>query len=537
MASITGTLTWTDGQPLGDAVACLLPLNAIPPASGIWEIADCAAGAPGDPYAGSPYAVSDATGAYVIHGLRAGTYQMHFFDFQWPARFFDQPHADTITLTTGNTRGGINAALRPAGYIAGTVHAPNDSMLENADVRLYRPGATGWWWFQSARSDEAGRYTFQTVISDTYAVGFFDPLGRFAPDYHEGSETLDDARDFQVPDGALAAHIDGRLVAGGALVGRVLAQGTPLSGVEVSLYLRGTEWLTQTITDDQGYYAFAGLGIESHVIYARDPAGKLAVASTAPFTISAGTVLPLPDLSLISALQLGETVLFTTTGTVFGPNHAPVRGAKVTLFRVQGLRARVAGWDAEPFTCPSRASTAQWGNLAPTTGAVFAHPTAEGLIPAVNPQITGQSGEFGWVLPPGCWFVRVEAAGYAPGVSALAGAPPRVFGLDVALTPLPIATPTQTPTPTRTPTPTSTPKSTPAASRTPTATPTLTQVPAPTQTSTGGATATSTAISTATSTASSTPTPIPSTSTPGGATPDAQTPTPDLRVLLPVVQK
>ncbi len=122
-------------------------------------------------------------------------------------------------------------------------------------------------------------------------------------------------------------------------------------------------------------------------------------------------------------------------------------GATVTLFKVPGLRARIFGWDAEPFTCASAASLADppvWDTAAPVNGTIFACPAAEGLEPAVNPQLTGDSGAFDWVLPPGCWFVRVTADGYEPGQSALAGAPPRIAGLDVVLVPLP-ATPTLTP--------------------------------------------------------------------------------------------
>ena len=210
------------------------------------------------------------------------------------------------------------------------------------------------------------------------------------------------------------------------------------------------------------------------------------------------------------------------------------------LYKVPGARARVFAWDAEPFTCPSAASLADpplWDTPAPAEGTVFAYAAAEELEPAVNPQLTDASGAFGWKLPPGCWFVRVEA-GYASGVSAVAGAPPRIAGLDVVLPPPSTSTPTITPTPTRTPTSTSTP------TPTRTAAPTATRTPLPNATATGMATAAPTAsataasTSTATSTAAVTPAPSPSTPTPGGvSTPDAVTPTPNMRVLLPVVQK
>lgn len=543
LAAITGTVTLTDGSALPDIYACLRPAEAAAPPSGLWQVTDCLA-----------YGLSGADGVYKVVGLPAGSYHMVFFDPHWPPRFFDQAfdqqpsaaQATVIALGAGEPRGNVNATLRPAGYIAGTAKAPDSSVLENVDVRLYRRTGDDWWWFQSARTNEAGLYTFQTVISDTYRVGFFDPLGRYAPEYHAGLETFDDATDFWVPYGAHVPNIDGVLLPGGAVTGTVIAGNAALAGAEVSLFARGTEWLTQTTTDAFGAFAFSGLGLETHTVYARDTAGVYTPASSAPFTVTAGGILSLPEIELLPAPTLVATTPVTTTGHVSTTEGTPVAGAVVTLYKAPGLRARVFDWDAEPFTCPSAASLADpplWDTAASAVGAVFAYPAAEGLDAAVNPQLTDASGAFGWVLPPGCWFVRVEA-GYASGVSALAGAPPRIADLNVLLPPPPTPTPTLTPMPTSTPT--RTPSATSTATPTRTVAPTATRTPLPNPTVIGMATAAPTATATstptpsvtATSTATATPTPIPSTPTPGGgSTPDALTPTPDMRVLLPVVQK
>ncbi len=538
VSAITGTVTYLDGSMPGHIYACLLPAGAVAPPSGIWQTTDCVESS----------AVEG--GAYKINGLYAGAYHVVFFDTEWPPRYFDQafehqpsiPLGSVIDLAAGETRGDVNAMLRPAGYVAGAAKAPDGSLLENVDVRLYRPGAVGWWWFQSARTDEAGRYAFQTMVPVTYTVGFFDPQGRYAPDYHASAETLIDATSIITDDGPYQPNIDGILRLGGSVNGGITAGGAPLAGAEVGLYLRETEWLTQTTTDALGAFAFSGLGLETHTVYARDTAGEYTPASSAPFTVTAGGTLSLPGIELLPAPTLVATTPPPTTGHVSTTEGAPISGTVVTLYKVPGLRARAAMWDAEPFTCASAASLeegAPWSDPAPTAGAIFAYPATEGLT-SVNPQLTGEDGAFGWKLPPGCWFVRVEAS-YASGISAIAGAPPRIAGLDVVLPPPP-PTPTLTPMPTLTPTRTPTSTSTPTATRTPTPTATRTPLPNPTATDTATAaptaSATSTSTNTAISTAAATPAPSPSTPTPGGvSTPDAVTPTPDLRVLLPVVQK
>jgi hypothetical protein len=45
-------------------------------------------------------------------------------------------------------------------------------------------------------------------------------------------------------------------------------------------------------------------------------------------------------------------------------------------------------------------------------------------------------GYYGWDVSEGCWYVTVEAAGYAPLTSPVVGVPPEVTDLHLALTPV-----------------------------------------------------------------------------------------------------
>ena len=91
-----------------------------------------------------------------------------------------------------------------------------------------------------------------------------------------------------------------------------------------------------------------------------------------------------------------------------------------------------------------------WSQAAPTD---LGQPVDEGVDsglaaqtnPAINPQWTGSDGRFIWQAPPGCWYVRVEAEGYATTFSPVIGTSDGLTDLNIALQPwqylyLPIVT-------------------------------------------------------------------------------------------------
>ena len=55
------------------------------------------------------------------------------------------------------------------------------------------------------------------------------------------------------------------------------------------------------------------------------------------------------------------------------------------------------------------------------------------INPQANPQRTGSEGRYAWDVVEGCWFVVVEAAGYATVVSPLVGVPPAVTDLNLQM--------------------------------------------------------------------------------------------------------
>ena len=118
----------------------------------------------------------------------------------------------------------------------------------------------------------------------------------------------------------------------------------------------------------------------------------------------------------------------------------PVVGATVTLYNVPGWLPRTGPTDTRPNTCESNNSkdpSAPWSQPAPTELGVVANPDVPPIFsPLVSYQQTNSAGYYGWDVSEGCWYVTVDAEGYAPRVSPVVGVPPEVTDLDLALTPI-----------------------------------------------------------------------------------------------------
>ena len=118
----------------------------------------------------------------------------------------------------------------------------------------------------------------------------------------------------------------------------------------------------------------------------------------------------------------------------------PIVGAKVTLYRVPNTLPDLPGQPHDCRTIDTRDGN-DWSGLPTATlsSGVAIDPLADSLNdiqqinPQANPQRTGSEGRYAWDVVEGCWFVVVEAAGYATVVSPLVGVPPAVTDLNLQM--------------------------------------------------------------------------------------------------------
>ncbi len=118
----------------------------------------------------------------------------------------------------------------------------------------------------------------------------------------------------------------------------------------------------------------------------------------------------------------------------------PISNAVVTLHRLPNALPDLPGQRRDCRIVSTRGGT-DWNALpaAEVASGVAIDPLADALNdrqqinPQANPQITGSEGRYAWDVVEGCWFVVVEAAGYATKVSPVVGVPPAVTDLHLQL--------------------------------------------------------------------------------------------------------
>ncbi|MBX3015943.1 MAG: hypothetical protein KF832_30765 [Caldilineaceae bacterium] len=124
----------------------------------------------------------------------------------------------------------------------------------------------------------------------------------------------------------------------------------------------------------------------------------------------------------------------------------PIKNATVTLYRVPNALPDLPGQTRDCRTVDTRGGSS-WNHLpsAEITSGIAIDPLTDALNgmqqinPQANPQLTGSEGRYAWDVVEGCWFIIVEAAGYARKISPLVGVPPAVTDLHLALAPASLA--------------------------------------------------------------------------------------------------
>jgi uncharacterized repeat protein (TIGR01451 family) len=165
----------------------------------------------------------------------------------------------------------------------------------------------------------------------------------------------------------------------------------------------GIEHVASRIAAEDGYYYGQGHYTVSEIreVYAGDPATQTIVNYMNDLAESAGQAGNFNENFNIYIDPAGYIYDITTGNRISGAN--------VWLQRPDG--------------------TGDWENV--PTGQ-----TPALMIPDINPQITGNDGQYQWDVLEGSYRVHVEAFGYYPANSSVVSIPPLVTDLHVGLTPI-----------------------------------------------------------------------------------------------------
>jgi hypothetical protein len=219
-------------------------------------------------------------GAYSIPNLAPGQYLVNFgcggfqaYANQW---FGVAPGAgapELVSAGPGRT-GGIDGVLRPAGTISGVVTSNSGHPLEGICVATPRIGqpasivssASG---LTEAITDSRGAYQIAGLAGGSYLVQFSPCAGAFkyAEQWYRDKASIASATIVRVRAGKTTRGIDGRLVVGGSISGRVVdVAAKPLRNICVFANDAQTASSGLAITGKAGTYTVPGLSTGSYVL-------------------------------------------------------------------------------------------------------------------------------------------------------------------------------------------------------------------------------------------------------------------------------
>lgn len=302
------------------------------------------------------YSDTDATGAYLIPDLGAGTYFAMAYASGYVAELYDDlrcvywcdPTTGTpISVTAGSTTGGIDFALDLGGWIAGTVTDASTGLpIADFGITIYDDNgdwvggyARGWSGDYSIDGLPAGTYFATTYNWSGYLDELYDDLPcHFGCDVTGGTP-------IEVSAGSTTSGIDFALELGGSITGTITDAdtATPLEDIEVDIFNADGDYITYGWTDASGHYSSAsGLATGSYFARTWNRSQYLnelyddlpCVAWCDPTN---GTPIPvnegLETSAIDFALELGGSIAGTITDADSG---APISSLYVDIYDING---------------------------------------------------------------------------------------------------------------------------------------------------------------------------------------------------------
>lgn len=219
--SITGTVLDEQGKPITNARVCAVPVNE----SSI-----------------RTYYCVDDYGNYLINSLDSGDYIVEAKAEGW----IIQQWAEHVTVNPPNKTGNINFTLKKGGSISGQVVDEQGQPIVKALVTISDNSSS-----YLCRTDDIGKYVFQSLISGTYEVNV-RATGWIKQTYKNRVEVV-------APNDI--SNINFTLQRGGSISGQVIDDsGNPINNANVNVYSIDDALITYfSNTDDLGNYIVSSM--------------------------------------------------------------------------------------------------------------------------------------------------------------------------------------------------------------------------------------------------------------------------------------
>jgi RHS repeat-associated protein len=209
-------------------------------------------------------ATTNAKGEYALERLTGGSYKVGFNATEQnlvPQYFEDKGalyEAGAVSVTTGSTTPGINAALQAGGGLSGTIsNATTKAPLASASVSIQASSGS---YVAIGYTNAKGQYSVKGLAEGSYKV-YFNAYG-FESQYYNGRKNLAEADLVSVTAGAVVTGIDAAMRSLGSIAGTVTDAGThsTVDGVEVCAYNQSETYYAPCVsTGPGGNYTIGGL--------------------------------------------------------------------------------------------------------------------------------------------------------------------------------------------------------------------------------------------------------------------------------------
>jgi 5-hydroxyisourate hydrolase-like protein (transthyretin family) len=298
-------------------------------------------------------ATTDADGTYALGGnLPSDVYTVRFSDpvgayaAEWYDDAFYGDEAQPITVTVGTTVAAIDAALTPAGAIAGTVTDSDGDPFPLTTVAAFVQDGDEWRFFKGVSAEyQQPDYRLDGLPAGTYRIKFRGAFlsGSGLEEFYNDKPTLESADNVTVTVGQTTSGIDAVLgvVQPGGIAGTVTdAAGTPLGGVVVTLFDDAGFSRAEALTQPDGGYLFDDLYDGAYVVrFAEVNGAYLTEFYDDAATFDAATPIPVGD-----ALVSGIDAALAQPGTISG-NVLDLAGDPLDFLRVTAYRQLAGAWE------------------------------------------------------------------------------------------------------------------------------------------------------------------------------------------------
>ena len=283
-----------------------------------------------DDYVASTSTAAD--GSYSVAALPTGTYEVGFSpgsddggDLSTYYGGATLAGSQGVSVTAGQTKGGIDGALPAGGSISGTVtDAGLGSPLNGVQVEVYDADDD---FVGSATTDATGTYTVAGLSTGAYTVSFTEQYGNdlYAQQWYDDASS-DTAKAVQVTNGQSATGIDAALVRSGVIEGVVTAAGTgdPVGGVQVDALDSDGDLVQSSTTAADGTYSIGDIAPGTYEVefsggegldYAPQYyPGAASYGGASPVQVSNGAVVSGLDATLQTGGEIAGTVTDSQTG-------------------------------------------------------------------------------------------------------------------------------------------------------------------------------------------------------------------------------